>query len=158
MSPDQLVLALHDYLEPWVAEQKARLSLAGDPAQVLDLLLDGPQTWRVILAWEGEEPINEYDYAGIVTHTVEVYTAFHMGLPSQPGKELFVTRTGQDPLTKLHSRVVHKVREQVLPDNQQTARVWNYRGTQTVVLPSGFPTAAYRARFRMEAALPDLNP
>lgn len=158
MSPDVIILALQDHLKEWADPQNARVSLAGDPAHVLDLLLDGPRTWRVILAWGGEESINEYDYSGIVTHTVEVYTAFHMGLPSNPGEALFVTRDTRKSLTKIHSEVVTRVRAQVFPDNQQSAQVWNYRGTDPVVLPSGFPTAAYRARFRLEAALPDLNP
>lgn len=158
MNPEDLIVALESHLKTWAVPQNARVSLAGDPAHVLDLLLDGPRHWRIILGWGGEESVNEYDYSGIVTHTVEVYTAFHMGLSSNPGEALLVSRDHRDSLIKIHSQVVQRVREHVFPDNQQSARIWNYRGSDPVVLPSGYPTASYRARFRLEAALPVINP
>ena len=90
LTPDQYIIALRDDLQPWIADRKGYLSVAGDVGELIEYLADKPRTFRVVLNYAGDR--NRVDEGGeeaaIGDVTWEVFLVKAKGLRLVPGDHL----------------------------------------------------------------------
>lgn len=154
LSAEQLSLIIFEALKPYVEiSQKGRLSVARDPLDIIELLGEGPGTFRVIIAWSGEKPQGN-KYSGIVEHEWRVVVSANRGLPLLTGSNLFLPRstTTGPTLIEWHSRVRDILRQLQFPD-RITEKVLTYAGAEPDAI-NGQLIDSYTQTWRLIAALP----
>ena len=153
--PSDLLKTLYNDLAPWVAARKGYLSLAGDPGEVLEALADGPQSFRVILAWSGDDDQTGQAQAGIVDNTFEVWLIKAKGMKLKAGLHLI---KGNPPFLSLLSDLRARVRSLVFPDGV-TSGFLLYKGAKQFEpqLALELPTTGYRMTFELTCAIPEME-
>ena len=132
------------------------MSIAGDPGEVLEALSNAPQTWRVVLAWAGEEDQTGQPLAGIMTNTIEVWIIKAKGLKLEPGAHLL---RGPGAFLAILSQVRAFVRAHEWPDEITDTRVL-YQGCRPMEpeLVLALNTAGYKLTFTLTSAIPVYTP
>lgn len=154
LSPAQLLKYLYDDLTPWVAARKGYLSIAGDPGEVLEYLADGPQSFRVVLAWQGDQDQAGTEYAGITENTFEVWLIKSKGLPVTPGIALI---KGDPAFLDLLSDLRARVRSLQFPEEATSQQLFYKSARQfEPELALTLPTTGYKMEFTLVAAVPFL--
>jgi hypothetical protein len=155
MEPSQLLELLYKDLEPWVKARRGYLTLAGDPGEVLEALVDGPNTFRVVLHWVGDEDNTEQALGGIVDNTFEVWLLKNKGMRIKPGEFLI---KGNPPFLSLLSDLRAEIRSLEFPEDV-TNRYFLYRGAKQMEpeLSLQVPTTGYRMTFEITTALPGIQ-
>ncbi len=152
LSPAGLLLDLETTFKPWILARKGFYSLAGDPGDVLEALADKPLTFRVVLAWGGDEDQTGQEQAGIVTNTFEVWIIKAKGLRLKAGDHLV---RGDPAFLELVSDVRAFVRAHEWPAEITQERCL-YTGCRPIdpELSLVMPTSGYKMTFQLIAAMP----
>jgi hypothetical protein len=157
-SPAQL-LSLYDAdLKVWASANKAAMSIAKDPWNVLELLCATPVGLKLILHWAGDDNLGDQEEAFGSNNKIEMTLGYNMGLTAHPDQALLTAQPNRPALLTL----INTVRERVLSlcvtdaetDVELSAR---YAGCETVTTPEGVPLAAYKLKFEFDAAFPDYD-
>jgi hypothetical protein len=152
-----ILRAIHDDLQPFVETQlKGKLSISGTYVETLDVLSVSQSGFLCIMEWLGEASTSEegQPYVGVVRNEVGIYLAINPGLPIKRGQALWLSDTGHTLLERCN-QIRDRVREIVLPDNEDTSREFDYRECRQVVTPDGIPLRAYRLAFGIFNSIPD---
>lgn len=157
LNAKDLFALLRADLEPYVQDTlRGIFSVARDPFEVIELLGEAPGRFRVILAWEGEEPLGELATSGIAAHTFKVVVSHNRGLSILRGENRSGGTRDERPLLELAQLVRDRLRSAVMP-NQDTGRRLQYRGCSPVraeVEGAALTQLdAYELRFTLPAAL-----
>lgn len=150
-----MLISLRDGLEAWATANKGKVQIAGDPFHALDLLLQSPIGFRVVVWWDGDEPATDIHQAGIVSNRLKVSISYGRGLAKDPSASLVSGRASQKPLYELISDLRSKVRA-IEFSNQadEISSVWAaYRGTTPIVVPEGIAIDAYDLNFTLESVI-----
>ena len=155
MEPNQLLELLYQGLESWTKARQGYLSLAGDPGDVLEALVDGPSTFRVVLHWAGDKDNTEQALGGIVDNTFEVWLLKSKGLRLKPGEHLI---RGNPPFLKLLSDLRAQIRSLEFPE-EVTNRYLLYKGADQMdpALALQVPTTGWKMTFEITTALPGIE-
>jgi hypothetical protein len=146
---------LYNDLAPWVAARHGYLSLAGDPGEVIEFLCQGPNTFRVVLHWAGDQDNTEQALGGIVDNTFEVWLIKAKGLLLKPGEHLI---KGNPPFLALLSDLRMAIRAMEFPE-EVTNRYLLYKGAEQPdpALAVQLPTTGYKMKFELTTALPGVE-
>lgn len=161
-TPADILKLLKPDLESWANTNAVRgkISIAKDPWNVLEILAESPCGIRVILHWAGDRQLGDRDELPLVTSNIEVVLAYAMGLNKDANSELMTPQFNGRPSVL---DLVSELRERILTfdfdrdgedESEETAR---YVGTEPVTLPDGTPTHAYRLKFELDHALPEIT-
>ena len=158
-SPDQILLHIQGDVEPWAKRRKGVLSLAGDPGQLLDLLSDAPNSFRVVLMWGGDDPQGELEESGIVTNELQVWLIRAKGLKATPGEYLVQSTPGGAPaFLLLLSDLRKRLRSLAFwPEEEVTYGRMLYRGCKPYPNPElafDLPTVGYVLKFSLDSVVP----
>lgn len=137
------------------AADRADISVAGDMAQVLEMLSAAPNALRLILADEGDAPANEdQPETGVVRQTFSVFVAMPAGLPSKAKAGAWLGKHGAPALLVRCNEVRDFLRSLAFPPELTGERL-EYTGRQPVLDADNSPLHAYRLGFQIYFALPD---
>jgi len=144
-------------LAPYVKDTLHGLfSVARDPFEVIELLGEAPGRFRVILSWEGEEPVGTRPQSGIVRHRLKAVVSHNRGLSILRGENRTVARGEDAPLMELAQLVRDRLRSALLPEGD-TAHQLEYAGTEPIRAETTQGLAAqldaFEINFRLLAAL-----
>ncbi len=155
LTPADMLISLRDGLESWATANKGKIQIASDPFHALDLLLQSPIGFRVVVWWDGDEPSTDIHQAGIVVNRLKVSIGYGRGLAKDPSTGLTTGRAGQKALYALISELRSKVRAIQFSDpTDEISSVWAaYRGTTGVVVPEGIAIDAYDLNFTLESVI-----
>lgn len=92
-----LLQAVEDALSPLVVANKGQTDISCDPAQTLDLLANAPQKWRVLLALDAENSIEEKSVTGASATTIVAIVQAGIGLNFDPKRDIHRSRAGGSP-------------------------------------------------------------
>jgi hypothetical protein len=152
MRPDQILESVKNDLDAWAAAltgAKARISVAKDPWNALELLVQGPAGLIVVIHWAGDEG-NGRTGDPKADNTLEVIVGYNLGLTLPLDQALFKSTVDRPSLLKY----VNDVRARLLTIQfpaDETIQTTFYAGCEPVVAPQGIPLAAYRIRARLDA-------
>jgi hypothetical protein len=136
-------------------EDRADISVAGDLAQVLEMLSSAPNALRLVLSDEGDAPANEdQPETGIIKQTIAIYAAMSAGLPGKAKAGAWLGKHGKPALLVKCQDVRDHVRGLSLPA-ELTSERFEYTGRQAVLDTDGAPLHAYRLTFQIYTALPE---
>ena len=154
LRPDQIVIAIVNGLTAWAASHKAKISIARDPFEVLELLSADTPGLRLVVHWSGDEPLgDQMAQEPLVTTTLEIILGLNLGLTAVPDKQML---TG-GPLRPALYQLISDLRTTVLAiqfPNLATTDFLAYAGTRPMAAPDGVPLAAYSSRFTLESVVP----
>jgi hypothetical protein len=137
------------------ATDRADISVAGDLAQVLEMLSSAPNALRLVLSDEGDAPANEdQPETGVIKQTLAIYAAMSAGLPGKAKAGAWLGKHGAPALLVKCAEVRDFVRGLALPDELTSSR-FEYTGRQPVLDHDGAPLHAYRLSFQIYTALPE---
>jgi hypothetical protein len=154
LRPDQIVTAIVNGLTPWAGAHKARISIARDPFEVLELLGADTPGLRLVVHWGGDDPLgDQMQQAPLVTTTLEIIVGLNLGLTATPDKQLLTGSASRPALYQLISDLRAAVLAIQFP-NLSTTGFLSYAGTHAMTAPDGIPLAAYSSRYTLEGALP----
>ena len=155
MTPDKILLALKTDLEArWAASNKARVSLASDPWNVLELLVNGPAGLLLVLHWAGEDQLGDQEQAPLATQKIDVILACNLGPEIEKGSGLVKDTPQRQALLALVASLRDEILSLTCPD-EETGTYFAYAGAEGVTTPEGIPLAAWKLSFRLDIALPD---
>lgn len=152
LNDEQLFAALAEQLEPAAKALGANYSSAQDPFQVMELLGQGPGTFRVILHDEGEARAGDRDPTAVVLRTYKVTVSSNRGLPLLAGQPVVRGDAATPSLLSRVSAVRDAMRAFRFPPGITSERL-SYQGRNTVVY-EGARLDAYELTFTLLAALP----
>ncbi len=157
-APDTLLKAVYDDLKPWITERKGAISLAGDPNEVIDALMDGPKSFRVVLNWAGDKDQTGQPFVGIVDHSLEVYLIKSKGLRLNPGELLIAGPVDNPPFLRLLSDLRSRLRSWTYPVDD-TNQYLLYKGTDQLdpVHLAQLPTTGFKMTFELTAAIENIT-
>jgi hypothetical protein len=154
LRPDQIVTAIVNGLTSWAAAHHAKISIARDPFEVLELLGADTPGLRLVVHWAGDEPLgDQMEQAPQVTTTLEVVLGLNLGLTAMPDRQLLTGGASRPALYQLISDLRVAVLAVQFP-NLATTDFLAYAGTRPLASPDGVPLAAYTSRFLLESVLP----
>lgn len=136
---------VRDDLARWAQDAGARVALAADPLESLELLAANPDGLLVAVHWEGEEPVDEQpDGLLATTHRVAVSVA----APMPPTRE---ANAGLIRSTPERAALLDRVAG--VRDRARGLRIGGalprYAGCEPIEI-EGHPLAAYRMRFEWD--------
>jgi hypothetical protein len=156
LRPDQIVTAIVNGLTPWAASHKAKISIARDPYEVLELLGADTPGLRLVVHWGGDEPLgDQMPQEPAVTTTLEVILGLNLGLTATPDKMLLTGSATRPALYQLISDLRAAVLAITFP-NLATSDFLSYAGTRPLTAPDGVPLAAYSSRYTLDGSVPML--
>lgn len=158
LGPHELLLFLQNDVEAWAAPLKGKVTLAGDPGNVLEQLMDAPQGFRVVLAWGGDADQTGEPEAGIVDNTLEVWLMKARGLRKDAGASLVTPAPGtaEPPFLALLSELRRRCRSLAWPELVTYGRL-HYKGAvpfPSLELAYELPTTGWKLSFTITASVP----
>ncbi len=152
LTPAELLLVLYTALQPWCADRGGRVSLAGDPAYILEALLDTPTGFRVVLNWGGRRRPTGQPAAGICDQTFEAWLIKAKASSSSPA---ISWSNGPAPFLGLLSDLRAFLRSTQFPSGVTNEQVL-YTGCKQFEpeLAITLPTTGYKLTFTLTAAIP----
>jgi hypothetical protein len=152
-TPADVLQILWKDLQSWIATKKGSVSIARDPLDVYELLgATGMNATRLVLHWAGENEFAGNILQPLVSHQVEVFVQMNLGLTAQKDGGLLDPQGSRPALLDLVQQTRTRVLELKFPA-EITRKYFNYVGCDPVVTPSGFPLAAYKLKFKLDAAI-----
>jgi hypothetical protein len=150
----EILKRLYDDIVSWGKVGKL-VSLARDPFDVLEILAQGPQGFRVILHWAGEQEVGGQPQLPIVQHRIEAILSYNLGLTATPDLALLSKGPANDrpALLDLVEELRRRIASYNFPDGE-TDVFMAYVGCDPFVTPDGVPLAAYKLTFTLTAGLP----
>lgn len=145
-----LATALGNYAA-WAGSQFSR---ARDPFEVIELLGNGPATFRTVLLWMGDEPAGESRSPSIVKSKFVVTISTNRGLHVTPGASLSLPR-GQMSLMD-YAEDVRIILRHHTELGEDTSKILTYEGCEPVRF-EGAALDAYELNFSLNTALPQSN-
>lgn len=151
MRIEQIIEAIKNDLDAYAdeQEQKVRVSVAGDPLNVLESLITGPAGYMVVLHWAGDQMTGRHQDPKSANQ-IEVVVGYNLGLRMPLEEAIWKTTEKRPSLLKLVGDVRSWLLTLQFPEDE-TDQFFTYQGTETVVTPSGIPLAAYRIRVSIDA-------
>ena len=123
MEADRILLALEAYLGPKVTAAGGSLQICDNPWEVVDLLKATPEKWRLILSFEDEESIEEFNRGGWTSGLFTLYVQMHKGFAANRGESIYKTNAaGRVSLTKMTGQIRQWMRNIQFPDNDDIAK------------------------------------
>jgi len=164
MSPDLIIEKARAALASWAPAKGARISLARDPFDVLELLTVGPREALIVLAWGGDEPydlgLGETDAGSdddnvspVATQIIEVTVGQGLGLDAIKDWGLIAGKGSRPSVLKRVANVRGFMLSLLFPDDETTMRRFSYRGCDPWSTPDGIPLAAFKLRFGLVAVV-----
>lgn len=154
VSTGRLVEIIYDDLSAWCCSNGGECYLAPTPWDLINLLEEGPNNWRVILQWEGDESADPRVRAAVVRkHRLRIIVDARLGFTLKPGLALIKgTASRSVPVLDLLDAVQDRILAYRFPWlAEPNNRVW-YAGTDDQVpLPDGTHAAAYVMTFYLYA-------
>ena len=155
LSPVDLLLLIQSALNTWKAtlvNTPVYVSIAGDPGDIVEALTQSPSGVRVVLAWAGDEDQTGQALAGICDQKFEVWIFKARGLPISAGAALV---SGAYPFLKFVSDCRAQIRKIAFPTDWTNEQIL-YKGSDQFEpsLAVALPTAGYKLRFELTAAIP----
>lgn len=137
------------------APERFDVSVAGDLAQVVEILSAAPNAARIVISDEGDEPANpDQPETGVIRQTVALYVAMSAGLPGKAAAGAWLGKAGKPALLAQCAEVRDFVRGLSFPA-ELTGERPEYLGRQPVLDREGAPMHAYRLAFAIYTALPE---
>ena len=152
LNDEQIFAVIADQLAPAVAALGGVFSRAQDPFQVMELLGQGPGTFRVILHDDGEDKAGERDPCAVSLHRYKVTVSTNRGLPGLLGSPITLGDAKTPSLLARTSAVRDALRGFTFPPALTSERLF-YQGRNTVTY-EGARLDAYELSFTIFAALP----
>lgn len=152
MRPDQILESVKKDLDDWAATlagAKVQVSVARDPYNVLELLVQGPAGLCVVIHWAGDEGNGKIGDPK-ADNLIEVIVGYNLGLTIPLDQALYKSTANRPSLLKY----VNDVRARLLTIQftaDETRQFTFYSGCEPIVLPDGVPLAAYRMKARLDA-------
>jgi hypothetical protein len=162
LRPDEILKMLKADIDSFAGQNKAQVSIAKDPWNVLEILSESPSGFRVILHWAGDKQLGDWDDAPLATANIEVVIGYAIGLSKEPGQELITSQFNTRPSVL---KLVSDLRERVLTfdfdcdsaSSDEAGDTARYVGCDPIVLPDGTQTHAYKLKFELDHALPEFT-
>ena len=151
LNDEQLFAVIADQLAPAVAALQGKFSIAQDPFEVMELLGQGPGTFRVILHDDGEDRAGDSTFAAMTLHRYKVTVSTNRGLPLILGQPVVKGDASTPSLLARTNAVRDAMRAFEIPNC--TWKRLSYQGRATVTY-DGARLDAYELTFTLLAALP----
>ena len=151
-----ILQAVYSDLASWAGPLAGEVSASGTFVESMEVLLAKPTGFLVIIEWQGEEASTEDEWTGVMRAELGVYVAVNVGLQVKPGAGVWMSPAGRTLLERTNA-VRDRIREITFPDDQDTTRIFNYRGSKQVLLPDGTPLRAFRLEYDIHYALPEVD-
>jgi hypothetical protein len=157
-TPDVLTAKVRDHLKRLtITGQKATVSIAKDPWNVLEILADSPRGLRFIVHWGGEEALGDEPAAPLSTQRIEVIVAFSLGLKAGVDAALVDSQDERPSLLAIVSRVRGHVLAMSFGQEDASEGLLRYGGAEPFETPEGVPLAAYRLKFELDTSMPEIR-
>ena len=153
VTTDKLTAGFARMLGEWARLQPGRMSVhrATDPWNAVELLCQGPQDFRLVLVYDGDQPRGEDPFSLLCEHRWDLYITMPLGLHADPAAVL----TQGTPRRPALLRMLDELRAFCLAlrwPEELTDTLMRYGGSESATLPDGLPLAAYKLRFTLTAA------
>ncbi|WP_448579265.1 hypothetical protein [Thermosphaera sp.] len=156
-TPDKVTRLVRDALQSLDADGiTPNVSIAKDPWNVLELLMDAPRGVRLVVHWAGDEAMGDEPAAPLITQRVEVIIAYALGLRAGVDATL-AENTNRPSLLRLVSLVRGRILGMVFTAPDASEGLFRYRGCTPLETPEGVPLAAYRMQFDLNTNMPDIE-
>lgn len=157
LNAEELFALIKGDLKPYVEGTLSGIfSEARDPFEVIELLGEAPGRFRVILAWDGENPAaGTLPISGIGTHKLKVVVSHNRGLSILRGVSLHAAEAGRPSLMTLTRQVRDRLRT-LLFSPSDTSRRLAYQGATPIraeIEGKATQLDAYELNFELTAAL-----
>lgn len=151
---DVVATSLADYAE-WAG---SKFSRARDAFEVIELLANGPATFRTVLLWAGDEPAGDGASPSVVRSKFTVTISTNRGLHATPGAALSIPRTATrgDMSLMDYAEDVRIILRHHTPLGADTSKLLRYEGCESVRF-DGALLDAYEINFSFFTALPQTN-
>jgi hypothetical protein len=164
MTPEAIITKVRDALNTWGGDKGARVSLARDPFDVLELLTVGPMEALICLSWGGDElfdlGLGETDagtdddnVSPAATQILEVTVGQGLGLNVVKDWRLIAGKGNRPGVLARVNAVRAHILSLLLPNDETTLRRFSYRGCDPWSTPDGVPLAAFKLKFGLVAAV-----
>ena len=154
----QVLGGAYNDLQDFAAQNNGYVSIARDPWHVLELLVESPAGFRIVLHWAGDSELGGDPRLPLVTNNIEIIVSYNLGLTAVPDISLISAQaSGRPALLDLVDQVRERVLSQEWPADI-TYGIAQYQSCEPVTLPDGMPLAAYRLRFGIDAAITEYSP
>jgi hypothetical protein len=148
---DQVLSAFSADMIAWAAAQegvKPRVSVASDPWNVLEILVQGPAGLQVILNLTGGDNVSSNPREPLDNLAIEIIVGCNLGLTIPIEEALIKGRGTRPPLLKLLASARARALSLQFPEDE-TMQFSEYGGFRTVTMPSGIPLAAYAVTLKL---------
>ena len=141
-------------LAPWLAANKAQLSIASDELDALEILQNSPVGLRVVLLWNGDD-LASSNAGGIVNNSLAVIVSYTRGLKLASASAKIEARPGQKPLFEIVENLRAAIRVIQITEAEETVAQHNlqYVGTKPYALPDNMPLDAYQLSWTLHAVI-----
>jgi len=160
-SPDQLMLALNQYLADWTeAGQKVTRFIAKDPWHPYELIAGGPNGLCVVLSWAGASPLGNEEAEGLTlaTQKLDVFLSYNPGLSVAPDDALVKGTDTRPSLLKLVGLLSRRILSMKFSDESDVRPYFRWAGTSPVTAPDGTPLRAFRMQFELDTDVEEPQP
>ncbi len=136
---------IRDDLADWAQSAGARVALAADPLESLELLAANPSGLLVAVHWEGEETVGEQP-GGLLATTHQIAVSVAAPMPPTREANAGLIRPTPERAALLDRVAAARDRVRGLAIGGERAR---YAGCEPIAI-EGRPMAAYRLRFDLD--------
>lgn len=154
MHTDQIVNLVYKDLEPWAKAKKGTLCGARDPLEMIEILTIHPLGFKVITGFDGDGAPEDGSDDMISDNKIAVIVGVNLGLDID--RTLGVFRSKGERVNLL--RLMSQCRARILSlrfsgEGEDNGEVLRYGGSTVVTMPNGFPLAAYKMLFYLDASI-----
>lgn len=156
MTINEQVLQIRDALATWAQEQKGRVEIAGDGAQLFSLLATSPGALRAVILFDAETKRGDYEENAGVDRKFLVVVSRGRGFQLSLADNLTTGSAGGAPLFDL----VEQAREIIRAQRFETGMlepIPDYKGTTRTQFEGLPATDAYQIEFTLGTQLPILQ-
>lgn len=152
MRIDQILQAVAVDLNDLAKAKSATVAIAEDLFHVIDILVNGPAGFQLIVSWGGDDAVGEQPGHPLAETIIDITVGFNPGLGIQPGNALVKNTATRDSLLKLINDVRARALTLQFPETE-TSQIPEYSGCRPVSLPDGIPLKAYKFSIKLTAAV-----
>lgn len=157
MKLNDILEKIHDGFDGYATESKARLRVARDPFDVLEILFAGPQGLLLIFNYAGGERSDEAEISEaeenypIARERIEIVVGHGANIDPASEWKLLLGNVDRAGLLERVSDVRARALSLVFPEQGESLQRLEYQGCAPVETPNGLPLAAYRLTFSLLA-------
>jgi hypothetical protein len=144
---------IRETLAEWARTAGGRAAVAGDPAQILEILRIRPDGFVAIISFDSETPRTEYDELGGMDRTFKVVISRGKGFKLDTGESLTDGAAGAGPLFDLVEQARELLRALPLDPETSLEVLPKYLGTSPYEV-QGYLLDAYEIRLSIGTQIP----